>query len=52
MNNKKVTLKILENVTDEEIKNLFEGLKKIEGFEFGIGAYIKTCQSQNDESTV
>ena len=44
---RKATIKIMDNVSDEEIKKLFEGLKKIKGFEFGINAFIKTSQSQS-----
>ena len=44
---KKATIKIMDNVTDEEIKKLIEGLKKIKGFEFGINAFIKTNPSLN-----
>jgi hypothetical protein len=40
MGMKKATIKLQDNVSAEEITQLFEGLKKIEGFEFGISGFI------------
>jgi hypothetical protein len=36
---KKATLKIMENISDKELKDLLEGLKKIEGFEFSLSSF-------------
>lgn len=38
---KKVHVKTLENVTDEELNKLVDGLKKIEGFDFSIDTFVK-----------
>ena len=38
---KKATIKIMHDITDEEINTLLEGLKKIKGFDFSINSYVK-----------
>lgn len=48
MTDKKVNLKVMHDLNDKEISVLLEGLKKIEGFEFGIESYVNlTRHDQN-----
>jgi hypothetical protein len=37
---RKATVKIMENVTDEELDVLVKGLKKIQGFDFSIDTFV------------
>jgi hypothetical protein len=36
---KKIHVKVMENVTDTELNQLIEGLKKINGFEFTLDSF-------------
>jgi hypothetical protein len=47
---KKVNVKVMENVTDLELNQLIGGLKKIEGFEFTLDSFvfISTFKNQNE----
>jgi hypothetical protein len=36
----KATVKIMENVTDEELDVLVRGLRKIQGFDFSIDTFV------------
>jgi hypothetical protein len=52
-NKKKVHVKMMENVTDEELNQLVEGLKKIEGFNFTIDSFVIVSQtSYHDDQNV
>jgi hypothetical protein len=37
---RRATVKIMENVTDEESDTLIKGLKKIQGFDFSIDTFV------------
>jgi hypothetical protein len=37
---RKATVKIMENVTDAELDALVKGLRKIQGFDFSIDAFM------------
>jgi hypothetical protein len=37
---KRIQVKVMENLTDEEMISLIEGLKKMEGFDFSISSFI------------
>lgn len=37
---RRATVKIMENVTDQELDALVKGLKKIQGFDFSIDAFV------------
>jgi hypothetical protein len=37
---RRATVKIMENVTDEELDVLVKGLRKIQGFEFSIDTFV------------
>jgi glutaredoxin-related protein len=37
---RRATVKIMENVTDEELNVLVKGLKKIQGFGFSIDTFV------------
>lgn len=39
-NKRRATVKIMENVTDEELDVLVNGLRKIQGFDFSIDAFV------------
>jgi hypothetical protein len=39
-NKKRVTIKIMENVTDQELDTLVKGRKKIQGFDFSIDTFV------------
>jgi hypothetical protein len=42
MNEKRrATVKITEDVTDEELDLLLKGLRKIQGFDFSIDAFVR-----------
>jgi molybdenum cofactor biosynthesis enzyme MoaA len=41
MSDKKVNLKIMNDINDQEINTLMEGLKKIKGFDLSIDSYVK-----------
>jgi hypothetical protein len=54
MNNtelKKIHIKTMENVTDEELTILVEGLKKIDGFEFTIDTFVKVNKIESVKSS-
>jgi hypothetical protein len=48
--NKKVNVKVMENMTDLELNQLIDRLKKIEGFEFTLDSlvFISTFKNQNE----
>jgi hypothetical protein len=46
---KKVTVKIMENITDTELNQLVEGLKKIEGFAFSIDSFVLVASTASDQ---
>lgn len=37
---RRATVKVMENVTDEEFDALIKGLKKIQGFDFSIDTFV------------
>lgn len=39
-NKRRATIKIMENVTDEESDVLVKGLRKIQGFDFSIDTFV------------
>lgn len=39
-NKRRATVKIMENVTDEELDVLVKGLRKIQGFDFSIDTFV------------
>lgn len=41
MNPKKITMKIMDEVSPAEVERLTEALGKIEGFEFIVGSMVK-----------
>lgn len=45
MNNKKVNVKVMEQINDEQINILVEGLKKMDGFDFLVDSQFIICQT-------
>jgi hypothetical protein len=37
---RRATVKVMENVTDQELEALVKGLKKIQGFDFSIDSFV------------
>lgn len=37
---KRATVKVMENVTDQELDAVVKGLKKIQGFDFSIDTFV------------
>ena len=46
---KKVTVKIMENVTDTELNQLVKGLKKIEDFAFSIDNFVLVASTASGQ---
>jgi len=44
-------VRIVENVTDRELNQLIEGLKKIEGFSFSVDSFTIVNQSPSDKTS-
>jgi len=45
---RKATKKIMENITNEEMNQLIEGLKKIDEFEFSVSSFVVISNNQAD----
>jgi hypothetical protein len=48
---KKVHVRVIENITDTELNELIEGLKRIEGFNFSVDNFVIVNQSLSDRAS-
>ena len=48
MHDKKVNVKVMEQINNEQINRLIEGLKKIDGFDFLLDSQFKIYQTHSD----